>query len=932
MDFWRIYRLVHAKRWLVIGLVAIAGAVILLGTLVQNQRKAFVAEAIMQPQDANTGLGQPDAGGTPTLVLDQQRAGTVSDLIMLLRSSNDLYVKVARLLRENETDRANDVQRILENNGYFAPGDADLEAQARKLVQSGELAEKDAARWLTSQKIAARTRLVSTLAQGRDSQGDFAGGGLPLTDNEIAFGIRENMAFDTVAGPLSTDTNPQIVNQIKVTSKFGREAEANLYANLLCVAFIDFYTTKSAGATNAQIASLRQKKEEANRLLQQARQAEVAYKKSNGVALTAAAESATAQASDLEKQRNDAQQTFQEASASVATLQSLFSGQARTRTDTFNADENPQVRVLQSRVADAQIAFQKIQAGNLGEEASEYKAAQTELAAATQQLKEARARFYGTTTVNQNYDQLEAQLANAKVRRDAAKQRISVLNRQIARQNAVLSRLPAAQARLADLKRDVTLYDHNLSEIDSALSKANLASVSQGRAGTINIVSQSHVLPQNNDIVKQRVKLTLYGMALAFLFGVALVVGMDALDNSVQTVSDVEKLMGLPVAGIIPAQLPDPVRAPRIAYLEPLSPTAEAYRLLRTDLLFTNEDKPFKSLMTATGKPGQGSTTTLSNLAITLAQTGRRVILVDADLRYPKLHHVFNVPGEQGLSTLLMAQGTIDEALQPTEVDNLFLLPAGPPPINSSELLASARMKRLHEELKTRADFVLFDTPSAVAFSDGAILSSLLDATLMVVRSSNVPRGSEDQVRTLLAKAKANIIGVVLNGVPADRVDSVHYHYNYYSALPSGQDTNNLSSGQNARPHGSDSSPTAPLALPPSGGVSRITPTSPETKGTEEPALSDESHLTASAAVGTTVSEMRDESGNTNADRPNDALYSPPMFAGGGMDAAVPGFALRQMGLAASPKSDWKLMLLVAGVGLALGELVLALGGSVAVK
>ena len=203
----------------------------------------------------------------------------------------------------------------------------------------------------------------------------------------------------------------------------------------------------------------------------------------------------------------------------------------------------------------------------MGEEAPEYKAAQTELAAANQQLKEARARL-----LRHNDGQPKLRpvggpaCGNAKVRRDAAQQRIAVLNTQIDKQNAVLSRLPAAQARLADLKRDVTLYDHNLSEIDSALSKANLASVSQGRAGTINIVSQSHVLPQTNDIVKQRVKLTLYGMALAFLFGVALVVGMDALDNSVQTVSDVEKLMGLPVAGIIPAQLPDPVRAPRITH------------------------------------------------------------------------------------------------------------------------------------------------------------------------------------------------------------------------------------------------------------------------------------------------------------------------------------------------------------------------------
>ena len=919
MDFWKIYRLVSAKRWLLLGLVFIAGAVVFGGTTLQSQRKEFVAEAIMQPQDVSARQNDGEAGGTapPSLfVLEQERAATVSDLIMLLRSSNDLYVKVARLLRENETDRANDVQRILENNGYFAPIDSDLETQARKLVQTGELTEGGGKDWLTAQKITARARFVSGLTQGRDNQGDFGAGGVPLSDKEIAARIRENMSFDTVAGPLSTDTNPQIVNQIKITARFGREAEANLYTNLLCVAFIDFYTNKSAGASNAQIASLRQKKEEANRLLQKARQDEVTYKKGSQVALTAQQETASATAADLEKQRNDAQQVLQEATGSVATLSALLAAQSRTRTDTFAPDENPQVRALQSRVSDARIAFDKIQSGNLGEAAPEYKSAQTELRAAQAELANARARFYGTTTINQNYDQLQAQLNAAQVRRDGAQQRISVLNTQIVRQNRILSDLPAAQARLADLKREVTLYDRNLSEIDSALSKANLASVSQGRAGTINIVSQSHVLPQSTDGLKQRIKLTIYAMALAFLGGIALVVGMDTLDNSVQTPADVEKLLGLPVAGIIPAQLPDPNRAPRIAHLEPLSPTSEAYRLLRTDLLFTNEEKPFKSLMSATSKPGQGSTTTMSNLAITLAQTGRRVVLVDADMRYPKLHHVFGVSGDVGLSSLLSTPGSLDAALQATEVDNLWLLPAGPPPVNPSELLLSARMKKLHEELKDRADFVVFDTPSMVAFSDGAILAALLDATLLVVRANNVPGSSEDQIQALLAKARANIIGVVLNDVPAARVDSVQYHYNYYPSLPA--PSVSQTNGQNpARPHGDGGQ--APLALPLSG-LSRPEPAAPTAAPTATPQV--------------TASEM--QAGESTSTPPFDPYRNINAGGNAGINtSAAPAYPLyraAQTGVVARPGGAWKTLLLILGVGIALGGLVLALGGSVGVK
>ena len=275
--------------------------------------------------------------------------------------------------------------------------------------------------------------------------------------------------------------------------------------------------------------------------------------------------------------------------------------------------------------------------------------------------------------------------------------------------------------------------------------------------------------------------LLIYGAILSLIIGIAAAVGLDYLDNSVQTIPDAEKLLGMPVSAVIPAMPPgDPRRQTRLTVSDPLSPIAESYRLLRTDLLFTAEDKPFKSLMAATAKPGQGATTTICNLAVALATVGKRVILIDADLRRPKLHAFFNVSNETGLTSLLRDECELEEALKVTDIDNLLVLPSGPLPLNPAELLASQKMRALHERLKPHTDFVLVDTPSAIAFSDSSILASYLDAVMIVVRAQETPRGSEIQLKNLLNKARANVVGVVLNGVKPQLVDSYYYHAAYY--------------------------------------------------------------------------------------------------------------------------------------------------------
>jgi capsular exopolysaccharide synthesis family protein len=185
-------------------------------------------------------------------------------------------------------------------------------------------------------------------------------------------------------------------------------------------------------------------------------------------------------------------------------------------------------------------------------------------------------------------------------------------------------------------------------------------------------------------------------------------------------------------------------------------------------------------LMMATAKPGQGATTTLSNLAATLAQGNRRVILVDADLRRPMLHTIFEVSNEIGLTTVLAEGLPVERALQSTAIPNLAILPAGPACDNPWALLRSTSMEGLVRRLRQMADFVLIDTPSAAAFADAFNVAPLVDGAFMVVRNRHTPTGIEMKIKQMFEEAGVKVFGAVFNDVPLNNVESCRYHTEYY--------------------------------------------------------------------------------------------------------------------------------------------------------
>ncbi len=211
-----------------------------------------------------------------------------------------------------------------------------------------------------------------------------------------------------------------------------------------------------------------------------------------------------------------------------------------------------------------------------------------------------------------------------------------------------------------------------------------------------------------------------------------------------------------------------------ITLTDPRSPVAEAYRTLRTNLSFYSLDHPIRSLVVTSPMPDEGKSTTVANLAVTMAQSGRRTILVDCDLRRPRLHTLFGLPGEPGLTNLALAE-TTQPPLQKTAVENLLLLASGPKPPNPADLLGSKMIDRVIETLMEQADIILFDAPPVLAVTDATVLGAKVDGVLLVVTAGKTRRDHATRAKQILETANVRIIGATLTNAPKDTGVGAYY-------------------------------------------------------------------------------------------------------------------------------------------------------------
>jgi polysaccharide biosynthesis transport protein len=325
--------------------------------------------------------------------------------------------------------------------------------------------------------------------------------------------------------------------------------------------------------------------------------------------------------------------------------------------------------------------------------------------------------------------------------------------------------------------------------------------VMAGTPNNIRVVD--YAIAQKRPVGPRRTLIVGLAFLLSLCCGIGFAFTIEYLDDSVRSTEDVENFLHLPSVALIPmvgATKQKRLRAlPSTSAIVPTngnssqevllseidkrSPVAEAYRHLRTSILLSTAGRPPRTLLITSSVPSEGKTTTAVNTAISLAQTGARVLVIDADMRRPRFHSIFNLKNENGLSQLLSREASESEiasAIQYDESSSLFVLTAGPVAPNPAELVGSNQMLKLIGEVASNFTYVVIDSPPIAAFTDGVLIAAMVDAVLLVVHSGKTSRKVVAHARKLLLDVGARIIGVVLNKVPAAGSNSYYYYRGYY--------------------------------------------------------------------------------------------------------------------------------------------------------
>ena len=391
-------------------------------------------------------------------------------------------------------------------------------------------------------------------------------------------------------------------------------------------------------------------------------------------------------------------------------------------------------------------------------------------------------------------EQIQAEMRKvaARLRGDylAAVQREGMLRSALEQQKQEANKLNESAIEYSLLKRDV---DANRTLSEGLLERLKEAGVTAGlRSNNFRIVDAARVptSPAGPNLLKNLG----FALALGLSTGIGLAFLIESMDNTVRTPEQAQIISALPSLGMIPlgsrstrelgrreklALASSKEAVELVTKSRPRSQMAESYRALRTSLLLTFAGGPPKVILVTSALPEEGKTTTSVNSAIVLAQKGTRVLLIDADLRRPSIHKTLGMGPTTGLSNVLTGTATLQQAIVPSTIlPDLFVLPAGTPPPNPAELLASAKMKNVLEELRKQYDHVVIDSPPTLSVTDAVVMSTGADAVVLVIRSGHTTKPALRRARDLLLQVNARVCGVLVNAVDLSSPD-YYYHYEY---------------------------------------------------------------------------------------------------------------------------------------------------------
>jgi tyrosine-protein kinase Etk/Wzc len=357
-----------------------------------------------------------------------------------------------------------------------------------------------------------------------------------------------------------------------------------------------------------------------------------------------------------------------------------------------------------------------------------------------------------------------------------------------------LEQLPEKSLQLARLERAAKVNENVLTMLMEKYEESRITEA--GETGSVRIIDEARE-PERPVRPKKKLNV-LFGCVLGLLMSAGYTLARDRTDRRVIEVEELEAVPQVPVLGWVPAirtrnsgktarhspkgkglasDTSAEIERRLLVHLEPYSPESESYRTLRTNIRFLGVDRPVKSIVVSSPGASEGKSTTVANLALTMAQAGARTLLVDSDLRRPTLDSILKVKNGLGLTELLTGTRPFEDCLTQTGVQNLSVIGSGTLPPNPSEMLGSERMRKMVEVFSGSFDYVLFDSPPILAVTDAAVLSSLVDLTVVVVRSGRTSWTHLSRALALLRNVRARQIGTVLNAV---ETGGLYRHYGYY--------------------------------------------------------------------------------------------------------------------------------------------------------
>ena len=361
----------------------------------------------------------------------------------------------------------------------------------------------------------------------------------------------------------------------------------------------------------------------------------------------------------------------------------------------------------------------------------------------------------------------------------------SLLRRAFEQQKSRVLEMKEKAIQYNILKREA---DTNKELYKGLLQRMKEAGVSAGiMASNIQIVDQAE-LPTKPYKPNKRLNLLLAAVVGLFL-GVGLAFFFEYLDNTVKTPEDIEQLIRLPSFGMVPEISSErrkriesgtsyPVEL--VTHGHPKSILSEAYRNIRTSILLSFSERPPKRIVISSPNPAEGKTTTVINTGIALSQTGAQVIVIDSDMRKPRIHKIFNEDNGVGLSNFLSGHTELESIIKKTEIPNLYYIPSGPIPPNPSELIGSKLFKSMMESLGERFAHIVLDSPPVLGFADALILSASVDGIILCVLGGKTPRETLQRAKEVLHQVNAKILGVVINRIDIHRSDYGYYYYRYH--------------------------------------------------------------------------------------------------------------------------------------------------------